>query len=372
MNHGDFIPARAASPGTQPLSAMSATPSPPAVTPPTAQVGAYYLNANMYTAVPYQVRADMEWMAEKGTTFLCSGVLEQDLWSAHENLAFIIDEAARVGIRVLAVPSRWGGLTAGAPKVPSMFSALNPHTWIVNEKGVSGFTGETSGVISSVHWPETLAFFCDNLAELYRQHPRLAGFIIDEPKGFIPDYSPKAIEMLGAAAPRQAHLEAAARFYDEVCAFAKTIRPDLLTLLFMQAHYPDDQIEVCARMRHLDYFGADGRPWDLETDQWLREAGAMQNRGKGKVLLGGLGRKFLQAARANGKKSLFLIENHDLAADMIEPMDRHCPDVLASGADLYLYYYYPRNVQQPDRAMAVIGRHIKESAKGSRTTAKAP
>lgn len=324
-----------------------------------AQIGAYYLNAHMYTVVPSQVRSDMAWLADKGTDFVCCGVLEQDVWAARENLALIIEEAARAGLRVLAVPSRWGGLTAGAPKVPSMFSVLNPHTWILDEKGRSDVAGDTSGVISSVHWPETLQFFRDYLTTLYRQHPALAGLIIDEPKAFIPDHSLKAKEALGAAAPRQAHLEAAARFYDDVCAFSKTIRPDLMTLLFMQAHYPEDQREVCARMPHLDYFGVDGRPWDLEVDGAWKAAGGAQESGKGKVLLSGIGQKFVQAARQNAKKSFFLIENHNLAANMVEPMDRHLPEVLKSGADLYLYYYYPRNVQQPERAMEVVGRHIK-------------
>jgi hypothetical protein len=61
---------------------------------------------------------------------------------------------------------------------------------------------------------------------------------------------------------------------------------------------------------------------------------------------------------ANGKKSFLLIENHSFTADMIEPMDRHLPEVLQRGADLYLYYYYPRNVAEPDRTMEVLGRHL--------------
>lgn len=324
-----------------------------------AQLGAYYLNAHMYTSVPRHVRADMEWMADKGTHFVCVGILEQDLWAAHENIALIIAEAARVGMQAIAVPSRWAGLTAGAPKVPSMFSVLNPHTWIVNKKGISGFATKVSGVISSVHWPETYEFFTKTLADLYRQHPALIGFILDEPKGFHVDYSAKAIEVLGKDAPRAAHLKAAADFYDRVCAFAKKQYPDKLTLLFTQMHNDEDEIELCAAMRHLDYFGGDGRPWDLAADNAWKGGSSGQESGKGKVLLSGKGKKFIELAHTRGKKSFFLIENHNLSADMIPAMDRHYPEVLALGADLYLYYYYPRNVQEPDRAMDVIGRHLK-------------
>lgn len=324
-----------------------------------ARLGAYYLNANMYTAVPRHVRADMEWMADKGTRFVCIGILEQDLWAAHENIALIVAEASRVGMQPLAVPSRWGGLTAGAPKVPSMFSVLNPHTWMVNKNGISGFAPKVSGVISSVHWPETYEFFINTLSELYRQHPLLAGLILDEPKGFHVDYSAKAIEVLGKDAPRIAHMQAAAAFYDRVCAFAKQKYPDKMTLLFTQVNNAGDEIDLCVSMRHLDYFGGDGRPWDLAADAMWKDRISGQESGKGKVLLSGKGKRFVDLAHSRGKKSFFLIENHNLSVDMIPAMDRHYPEVLALGADLYLYYYYPRNVQEPDHAMDIIGRHLR-------------
>ena len=97
------------------------------------KIAAYYIGANVYTWVPRHVREDMQWMADKGTHYVCVSIFEQDLFASHENEALIVDEAERVGMQVPALPSRWGGLTAGAPKVPSLFSVLNPQTWIVNE-----------------------------------------------------------------------------------------------------------------------------------------------------------------------------------------------------------------------------------------------
>jgi hypothetical protein len=361
MDRSDFPPAPAsagepASEGRPPLHGHAGGNGAGHALP---QIGAYYLNAQMYTCVPEHVRADMAWMADKGTDYVCVGVLEQDLWAARENLTLVIAEAERAGMRVLAVPSRWAGLTAGAPKVPSMFAVLNPHTWMRDQHGRAGFSPFTCGVISSVHWPETLQFFRDALAELYCQHPSLAGIVIDEPKAFQVDYSPKARAVLGEQASREAHLAAAARFYDEVCGHSKQLFPDKLTLLFNQAHYRDDEIALCAALRNVDYFGADGRPWDLDADTRWNGAGENQESGKGKVLLSGKGRKFIELARAHAKKSLLLIENHNFSADMIKPMERHLPEVLLLGADLYLYYYYPRNVAAPDRTMEVIGRHLK-------------
>ncbi len=329
-----------------------------------AKIGAYYLGAQTYTFVPSQIRQDMEWMADKGTDYVCPALLEQDLFAAYENHALIAQEAKRVGMEILAVPSRWGGLTAGAPAVPSLFTILNPQTWRLDENGSSAIHRMGSGAISSVHHPDTLKFFCDTLAEMYKQHPEMAGFIIDEPQFFGVDRSPAAVAVLGRDAPMAAHYAAARDFFGKVCAFAKQKWPDKLTLLFLKAHYSADLIAVGAAVPHLDYYGADGRPWGLEDDNKMRGSGVVES-GKGKILLSGRGESFIRAARQQkGRKSFFLVENHNLRRGMIEPMDRNYPAVLALGADLYLYYYYPVKVQEPDRAMHVVGRHIKAFTQG--------
>lgn len=329
------------------------------------KIAAYYLRAQMYTCVPHQIREDMEWMADKGTDYVCPAFLEQDLFAAYENHALIAEEAKRVGMQVIAVPSRWGGLTAGAPKVPSLFSMLNPQTLIVNKKGGTGLGMRTSGGISSVHHPETFKFFCETLAELYRQHPHLAGFIIDEPKCFVADYSPMARAALGQDAPLPAHYAAVRDFFSRVCAYAKQQWPDKLTILFQQAHNEDDELEASAAIHPLDYYGVDGRPWGFEDDAKMKGSGEGQESGKGKILLGGKGQKFIDLARRiPGRKSFFLIENHNLHSSMIEPLDRNYPAVLALKPDMAAYYYYPRNVSEPERTMTIIGRHLKQFTQG--------
>ena len=117
------------------------------------KLAAYYIGANVYTCVPRHVRDDMDWMADKGTRYVCISILEQDLFASYENQALIVAEAERAGMHVLAVPSRWGGLTAGAPKVPSLFSVLNPQTWIVNERGSTRLMTKATGAIGSSFWP---------------------------------------------------------------------------------------------------------------------------------------------------------------------------------------------------------------------------
>ncbi len=324
------------------------------------KLAAYYIGANVYTCVPRHVREDMEWMADKGTRYVFVSVLEQDLFASYENQALIVAEAERAGVQVLAVPSRWGGLVAGAPKVPSLFTMLNPQTWIVNERGSTRLMTKATGAISSIHAPETFQFFCDTLTEMFRQHPKIAGFVIDEPKVFIVDRSKVALAALGEKAPPAAHFAAARDFYTRICAFAKQKWPDKITLMFQQANLEADVLAAGAAVQHLDYYGADGRPWTLEDDAKMAGLGVEES-GSGKVLLSGKGEAVIKSARAvAGRKSFFLVENHNLKASMIEPLERNYRRVLELRPDMFTYYYYPRNVASPDRVMDIIGTNLKE------------
>lgn len=324
------------------------------------RLAAYYIGANVYTCVPRHIRQDMEWMADKGTHYVFISVLEQDLFASYENLAMTIEEASRVGMQVLAVPSRWGGLVAGAPKVPSLFSVLNPQTWIVNEHGTTRMMAQATGAISSVHSPETFQFFCDSLSEMFHQLPQLGGFVIDEPKCFVVDYSKMAIAALGENAPAKAHYAAAGDFFSRICAFAKQTWPDKITLMFQQAHLSTEELAAGAAVKHLDFYGADGRPWTLQEDAALAKIKGNEEVGRGKVLLSGRGEAFIRSAHAvEGRKSFFLAENHNLRANMVKVLERNYASVLALRPDIFTYYYYPRNVEGTDRVMEIIGRKLK-------------
>src|ERR1700710_1383630 len=71
-------------------------------------LNAYYFRAHMYTIVPRQVREDLKWMAGIGTNVVSIAILEQDMTSAVENVTIICNEAEKLGMKVYAVPSRWG------------------------------------------------------------------------------------------------------------------------------------------------------------------------------------------------------------------------------------------------------------------------
>src|SRR5262249_18629568 len=238
MNRREFTKAGLSTLGAPLLAQLNEAPATAQTKPESAKsktlFNAYYFRAHMYTCVPRHVREDLKWMADIGTNIVTLAVLEQDLFAAVENIRLVCEEAAKVGLQVYAVPSRWGGLTAGAPKVPSLFSVNHPQTWMLNKDGAPVSNPQVSGVISSVHYPETFQFFCESLDALFRQFP-IKGVIWDEPKGFREDYSPKAVEKLGKDAPKAAHFKATADFYGRVSQYIKDKYPEKTVCLFVQA-----------------------------------------------------------------------------------------------------------------------------------------
>ncbi|MEQ9440011.1 MAG: hypothetical protein RIG62_13230 [Cyclobacteriaceae bacterium] len=95
----------------------------------------------------------------------------------------------------------------------------------------------------------------------------------------------------------------------------------------------------------------------------LVQRGWGQQEGSGKVLLGKTGgERYLKAAREHGKKTLWLIENHNMAMADARIMDQRLPEVIAKGVDQLIYYYYPRNLEDPDKIMNIIARHVKHYA----------
>ncbi len=314
-------------------------------------LNAYYLRGQMYTIVPRQVREDMKWMADVGTTAVSVGILEQDLYAAVENVRIIAEEAERVGMKLYLVPSRWGGMFAGAPKVPSVFSVTHPEGWILSFDGKPYFT-PVSGVVSSVHDPASFDFLVRTAVKAIALW-KPAGLIWDEPKTFVPDFNPRAMAALGVNPTRSDHYRATAAFHARVFTAIHQRCPDVEQCYFDQSHKSNEIIHLGAELPHLAYFGCDGRPWTGE------DGGRAENQGEGhqKVLLGA-GDRFLAAAKQRGIPSLWLIENHNLLTEDIALMDHRLPEVLDRQVDHLIYYYYPRNVADPDRAMNVLRRHL--------------
>lgn len=320
-------------------------------------LNAYYFRAHTYTLVPRQVREDLKWMADIGTNVVSVAVLEQDLFAAVENIEFICNEAEKLNIQVYAVPSRWGGMIAGSPKVPSIFTTRNPQTWILKEDG-SALESHLTGRISSLHYPETFEFFCQSLDKMFKLW-NIKGIIWDEIKTLLKDFSPKAIENLGKDAPYEKHIEANVDFYSRVNGHIKKNHPNVTTNMFVYAHIYDGTITQLSKIKHLDYFGCDGRPWHT-NDSGTNESG---NQGKHAKTLLGSGERFITAAHHAKKKALWLIENHNMLTKDAELMKQRLPEITEKNIEHLIYYYYPRNLQDPDLIMNIVKEQIKNFRK---------
>lgn len=314
-----------------------------------ALISAYYFRSHMYTLVPRHVREDLAWMAAAGTNAICLAVLEQDLFAAEANLDILHREAEHAGLKVWAVPSRWAGMVAGAPKAPSLFASTRPDTWSLRDDGTPH---AAFGPVCSVHHPEVQAFFTETIEELVKRWP-FHGIIWDEPKplGKV-DHSPMAQAAAPEAASVDWHTRAFTDFLDGVSATAKAARPGLQVALFTYAFTHGAVLQYLAAMRHLDEIGCSGRPWSQ-----VHDSPSDHREEAGKSLLDE-GPRFIDLARKHGKRALLLVENHNMQPACFDLMDRRLPEVLRLGADHLLYYYYPRNVCEPDRQMDILARHL--------------
>jgi len=306
-----------------------------------------YFNHHLYTSVPRHVREDMRWLADTGNDAVTVALLEQDLLAAEANVERLFTEADRAGLAVHVVPSRWGGLVAGAPKVPSTFTVTHPETWAMHADGTPWCEGPV-GPVSSVHHPATLAFFEQTFERLLARWP-VAGIVWDEPKAFATvDHSDAAKQALGEVSEAK-HLEATARFYERATAAARRHRPDLTVTMFLYAYLDRATLDIAAAIEGVDYFGCDGRPW-RHADPTGRND---------RKFLPDMAPAFLDAARAAGKKTMFLVETHNMSSDLFGLLEKRLPEVLALSPDQLLYYYCPRNVDQPDDMMRILREHLR-------------
>lgn len=292
-------------------------------------------------------------MADVGTNAVVIGVLEQDLYAAVENIEIIAAEAQDAGMQLFVTPSRWGSLVAGCPKVPSIFSSSEPDVWALREDGRPCLS---FGPIASVHHPATFEFFVSSLERVFSIAP-IGGIIWDEPKALLQrDYSQAARDALKGREidDRDVHTDSQAKFFERVNAEALRMNPKLDVSMFVYGHLDGYVVERCASISNMHAFGLDGRPYRSTDGGGSDSGGAVAGK-----LLCDHGPYFIETAHRANKKAFMLIENHAMAPRDIDLMDKRMPEVLGLGAEHLCYYYYPRSVSEPDRAMQVLAKHLR-------------
>lgn len=308
-----------------------------------------YYRANTFSMVPRHVAQDMQWMADHGSNALTIAVSEQDFEHAKRNIELICTEAGKRNLKVFFVTSRWAGVFAGAPKMPSIFAARNPQTWSLDENGKPYF--HSSGPICSIYYPEVKDFFISSIDQAFNTWD-LAGIIWDEPKAYLMDYSQGAKDVLGPDGTVEQHEINYCNYISELNDHINTNYPDKTISFFAYPYLTNSWIESASKIRHLDYFGADGRPYSKKDSEGIVEV-------KKYILGENSAQRYIDKANEKGIKSMVLIENFKMQVDH-HPLVEKRLDQIISSVDQFAYYYYPRSCENPDASMKLITDHVKK------------
>lgn len=310
---------------------------------------AYYIHQYQYNQTPAHTQEDMAWIRSNGFDGVAMVVNEVDLVKGDRNIDRVFSAAKAQGLKMHLVPSRWGGLVAGTPGIKSAFSSSHPDD-LMRSKDGSVQAGALWGALASVHSPATFQFFCDNFSAVLSRWP-FDGIIWDEPKGFrTEDYSTHAMKTRPEGADVQWDNQQFAHFFDRAGKFLKEKYPGIRLSMFVYATMPQEVLDCCTGIEHLDDFGIDGNPFiqKRETDK------------QGKTLLEN-GKKIMELSHRAGKNGLMLIENFDLTLEETKLMDQSLPEILSYASqpeDVLMAYYYGRNNEDPDEVMQILSKHI--------------
>lgn len=314
------------------------------------KLAAYYFLAGMYTLRPASIRAELDEMAAWGTDIVCIGVTALAMDRAPINVKFIVDECHKRNMECYVVPSRIAGITAGAPIAPSSFSQLNRDTWIKNKEGKT--PARKVGPICSFYHSKVKNYYNEIVLKMMALWD-LDGFIWDEPKtSYWQDFSELALKN-NPTGDFRTYMKHHTDFFSDINKTIKEKRKDCTIVFFDEAVRNDIVVEESAKMKHLDYFGTDGKPWPREVSPLGTE------KERSMKVVHKYGERFFEAARKNNLKTMCLPENHNMTKEDNDLMERYLPEIMDMDIDMWVYYYYGRNQEQPERNMNIIKKNIK-------------
>ncbi|MEL7121863.1 MAG: hypothetical protein AAFO07_20615, partial [Bacteroidota bacterium] len=230
-------------------------------------LGAYYFGAGYFTLVPDNIRHDLDEMKSLGTDIVCIGITENDIKYNEANIKFIIKEAHQRGMQVFSVPSRMAGITAGQPIEPPLFGYHHPHTATLRKDGTPIVRG-SHGILSSFYHPEVKASFMDMVGKMINDF-NLDGIIWDEPKSTYigwQDFSPLALEN-NPDSSYVKYIEDYVDFFSDINLEIKKQKPELTIVHFDEACRNDTVITESAKIKGLDFYGADGHPYPTQKSE---------------------------------------------------------------------------------------------------------
>ncbi len=270
-------------------------------------VNCYYYGPHAHSMLIEHLDHDLAHIASLGTNAvsLCISELNLELWTA-KRLERVCKRIRAHGMEVHAVPNRWAGIVAG---------------WI---DGFNGWSVEHADCLLPGYPPHQA--FSDPKQPATREHyettlTRLFDFFDFE--GLVWD------EPCPGIAP-------VVEFLDEMAGFAKTLRPGLVTSLFLAA--PDLELsEALARTKHIEYLGADGH---------IRNNDYQMHRMK-TTIFDAHAKHYPVLTRA-GKKTFFLLEAQRHRDEDLGNYLENVEAAFSLPMDQMMYYYSAHEMLNPE------------------------
>ena len=310
------------------------------------KINFYYLAHGFFVFNPKQVKRDYAEMKSLGADSITYAVLEQDDLFCPVTMEKHFELAHRAGLKVYVIFSRFGGLFAGAPRVPSLFSAERQDT-LMRRKDGSIYSGYT-GVYSCVNNRDFRKFFIRTTTRLLEKY-KIDGVVFDEPKlSGSPCYCGTCRKLLGKEDPVVFRNRSVVKFLDDAAAKMKKINPRLEIALFNDTIYPLEFHRMSAGMKNLDYHGTDGSL----SKQWVNKSEIKQV----KTPLLEQVKEAKKIAEENGKKFMAVCENFQVPASEIPAWERNFEKVLEYRPDLLVFFYYAPNTDDPEKLHDMIAR----------------
>ena len=288
-------------------------------------INCYYYAPHTHSMLLEHLDHDLAHIARLGAQAISLCVQESHLEHWHmPRLQRVIQRAKRQGLKVHAVPNRWCSLLAGWCDGFGSWSLTHPQALLKGYSPEQGFADPTHPAVRE-HFESTLK----RMFELFD----FDGLIWDEPRPAI---------------------AAVIDFLDQMTAYAKSLKPGLVTSIFAEAGHLN-LAPVLALTQHIDYLGADGH---------LRSEDHQMHRMKNTIFT--THAAFHPVLTQAGKKTMFLVEAQRHRDEDLPNYLQNIERAFALPMDHLMFYYSahemlePENERQFNHATWRMVRHVVE------------
>ncbi|MFA6816291.1 MAG: hypothetical protein WCS73_08360 [Lentisphaeria bacterium] len=312
-------------------------------------VTAYCLCHYNWVVRPRHIRENYEDIAQQGFNAVALSFSEDDAQYCQRTFEFHVNEAHKVGLKVLVIPSRLGNRFAGAPYMPSPWLAAHPEAQIPNFTSHLGAVG----CVESPLFQEWIKGFMKKLLNNYD----LDGIIWDEPKYTeLASSHPDSIKVYGHSPTPDQVDDHFLDFFSDLCGFCATQKKDCIQTLFCSPSNREYFTSRAPKIKEISYAGYDG---PLAPCSYFKEMPI-----KNKKYITDSWERTKRECKEAGVKTFALIENILLAATNIEEFSDNLHSYLKMASPEHIaFYYYGHNNEKPELIQKIVSDAIRSLKK---------